>query len=213
MTRSPDANAESIALETARDVLARNREGALLIDGSPFDVRFIDDPATGDLIAPLPREATETTDLTMFVPEESFEALQLLVTASPIAECSLTDRWCAYHHAPNHPVWCRVTIDSGKHERWVFMGEALGRPNPIADDEAALCRMLNEDKPTLASVVERVVGVEIPDPVCVGVNERGLYIRGKFSVVLARFETPAIDADQARARVERWLERERGATR
>lgn len=197
--------AETTALEIARDLIARNREGVLLGDERPFPIKFIADPASGDLIAPVPEEALEASDLLLFVPEESFDAIQLLVDATQIPESALTDRWCAYHLEQNHPVWARLRVDSGKHDQWVFPGEKLNGANPIAPEESSLCRRLNADKPALVRLVREVSQIEVPDPVCVGVNERGVYIRAKFSVVLARFEEPARDADEAQSHIERWL--------
>lgn len=205
MSGQPHDHAEATALETARDLLDRNREGTLLVDSRPFQIRFIADPATGELIAPVPREAAETTDTILFVPEESFDAIQLMVTVTRIEESSVTDRWCAYHLEPRHPAWARLAIDSGKHGTWVFPGEALSGPNPLAGQESALCRVLNEDKSALGGIVRRASGVEAPEPVCVGVIGRGVYVRCRFSVVLARFEEPAGGGDAARAQIDRWL--------
>lgn len=197
--------AEATALETARDLLARNREGVLLADDRPAAIKFISDPATGDLIAPVPEEVTEASDLLLFVPEESFDAIQLLIDATGIPESALTDRWCAYHLEQNHPVWARLHADSGKHDQWVFPAEKLMGPNPVAREESALCRLLNADKRALARVARDASGVEVQDPVCVGVNDRGVYIRARFSVILARFDRPATSVQQAREQIDRWL--------
>lgn len=197
--------ADPTALEIARDLLARNREGVLVGDERAFAIKFIIDPATGDLIAPIPEEALEASDLLLFVPEESFDAIQLLVDATQAPESALTDRWCAYHLAQNYPVWARLRVDSGKHDQWVFPGEKLTWPNPIAHEESALCRLLNADKPALSNLMREAARIEVDDPVCVGVNERGVYIRARFSVVLVRFHAPASNPDEARAHIERWL--------
>ncbi|MCA9282747.1 MAG: hypothetical protein H6812_01215 [Phycisphaeraceae bacterium] len=197
--------AEATALQTARDLVARNREGTLLADDRPFPIKFVADPITGDLIAPVPEEALDASNLLLFVPDESFDAIQLLVEADLVPESALTDRWCAYHLAQNHPHWARLTIDSAKHDRWVFTAEQLSPPNPIAADEPALCRLLNADKPALARLARSISKNEAPDPVCVGVNSAGAYIRARFSVLLAPFDPPARNAEDARDRINLWL--------
>jgi len=204
MTHAHD-QAEAIALQTARDLVARNREGTLLTDGQAFPIKFIADPATGDLIAPVPDEALDASNLLLFVPNESFDAIQLLVEADLIPESALTDRWCAYHLSQNHPVWARLTIDSAKHDRWVFNADQLSPPNPIAADEPALCRLLNADKSALSRLVQSISKSDAPDPVCVGVNADGVYIRARFSVLLVPFEKPAPNTDEARQRINHWL--------
>ena len=67
--------AEATALQTARDLVARNREGTLLADDRPFPIKFVADPITGDLIAPVPEEALDASNLLLFVPDESFDAV------------------------------------------------------------------------------------------------------------------------------------------
>ena len=76
-----------------------------------------------------------------------------------------------------------------------FDGEALMWPNPLADDEAGLCRRINRDREAaLRDLVLRIHEVEIEEPRLVGVDGLGIDVRGRFDVLRVGFDPPVVDA-------------------
>lgn len=202
----PDpSDPDSQALEHARSVFNANPEGRLLFDERAITIKYIVDPKDGRLVASVPVAVFTATDLTLHVPEETVDALQLLITAEECEECTATDRWLAYHGDPEHVRWATFWIDSARHGPWVFDGDALTLPNPLIAHETALCKLLNADKSKLAKVCQRFAGVPVPDPVCVGVDPRGLHIRARFGVVRVEFDSIMNDAALAQAAIAAML--------
>lgn len=199
---TPGDPTETDALEHARRVLASSRDGVLQFGETQVPLKFIADGRTARLIACVPAAVMLASDHTLFVPEESDEALQLMVTPEEAPESEATDRWQAYHGQPEHVRWAELWVESGKHGAWVFDGEALTLPNPLVESEAALCRAVNADKALLAKVCQRHAGVVAPSPTCVGVDPGGLYVRAPFGVVRVWFEREAGGADGAKAAYE-----------
>lgn len=193
------------ALEHALAVFAANCEGRLVLEDQALTFKYVVDPAGGRLVASVPAAVLLAGELVLFVPEETEDALQLLLSAEECAECAASDRWIAYHGEPEHVHWAACWVDSGKHGPWVFDGDAFTRPNPLAPVECALCRMLNEDKTALSAACRRLTGVDVPQPMCVGVDPRGAHVRARFGIVRLRFDRACEDEASARAAVERLL--------
>lgn len=191
-----DGQSEDEALQHAVRVLASSREGVLLFGEQHISVKFITDPATGHLILSVPVAVLMASDHTLMVPEDSDDALQLMVTPDQIEESGVTDRWLAYHGTPEHVRWAQAWIESAKHGPWVFDGEAMMQPNPLAAEEPAVCKRLNADKAALARLCQRYAGVPVPVPTCVGCDPEGLYVRAAFGVVRVPFDNPAESAEQ-----------------
>jgi len=196
---------EEDALEHALDVLWGSREGMLAFDEHTVPAKFVSDPESGRLVMSAPVAALLAAQVVLFVPEETEDALQLLVSLEEVKESAVTDRWQVYHGEPEHVRWASVWIDSGKHGPWVFDGEALMLPNPLARAEPALCRRVNSDRAALARVCQRRAGVVVPDPLCVGIDPRGMHVRARFGVVRVRFERREDDAGAAEKALERML--------
>ncbi len=183
-----EQGSEDEALGHARRVLASSREGVLLFGEQHTPVKFIADPESGHLVFSVPAAALLASDHTLMVPEDSDDALQLMVTPDEIEESVVTDRWQAYHGMPEHVRWAQGWIESAKHGPWVFDGEALMGGNPLAGEEAAVCKRLNADKAALARLCQRFAGVPVPVPTCVGCDPEGLYVRASFGVVRVAFD-------------------------
>ena len=190
-------------------------------------MRFVNEHATGRLIASVPSATFFSQHLVLSVPDETDDALQLMVSAEEIDESRVTDRWLAFHLSqagyseshvqddaepgrefPDHTKWAAFWVDSAKHGPWVFDGDALMLPNPLAELEPGVCRTLNADKATLArlcaahtgadSVGAEVVGVESQgEPTCVGLDPAGIYARLAHGVVHIPFPGPA-SGDEAK---------------
>jgi len=191
---------DAIALEHALDVLDASREGVLSIGGEQrIPLRYVVAGADGRLVASVPVAALLAHELILHVPEETDDALQLLLSVEEIAESADTDRWQAHHGQPEHVRWGAMFIDSAKHGPWVFDGDAMMRPNPLTAAEPALCKLANADKAALVRACQRYAGLVVPDPVCVGADPRGLHIRARFGVVRLRFpgEAPTPGAAEA----------------
>ncbi|MGP1347138.1 MAG: hypothetical protein ACTS3F_10805 [Phycisphaerales bacterium] len=200
---------ESMALDHAIRVLAACREGTLRFAEHHVPIKFIAANADGRLIASVPVATFFSSEHTLFVPEESDEALQLLLTVEQTEESHDTDRWLAHHlnpelglDQPDHTKWAACWIDSARHGPWVFDGDPFMHPNPIAADEPRLCKALNADPDRLRAIATRAASTDIDNPVCVGVDQHGLLIRAKYGVIRAAFDEPATDAPGAERAIE-----------
>lgn len=202
--------AEREALDHALRVFGAYREGSLTIDDQHTKIRFVTEPATGRLIASAPAATFFGSHLVLHVPEETDDALAMLVTAEEVEESHATDRWLAFHlsstgysessgaeggepgrEMPEHTRWAALWVDSAKHGPWVFDGDPFMAPNPAAGQEAGVCKRLNADRGALSRVCTRVTGAELAgDPVCVGVDPGGLYVRLAHGVVRVPFPEP-----------------------
>ncbi len=198
-------------LERARAMLRAGYRGTLQFDDHFVPIRFVVDPATGRLASPVMVAMLAAPETLLFVPEESADAVQALVSLEEIDEHhSVADRWRIYHGEPEDVRWAIIYIDMAKLGGVVLDGDALMTPSALADAEPALCRLLNEDKDALGRAAERVGGMKIESPVCVGVDEAGLDVRARFDIVRVPFDAPAIDEAAARAEIARLTE---GASR
>lgn len=193
------------ALDHALDVLTAHCEGFLQIDEQGLPLKYIADPATGRLIASVPVAVFFSTQHVLSIPEESDDALQLLLSPDETSESAATDRWQAYHGSPDHVRWASFWIDGARHGPWVFDGDAFSMSNPLAADEPALCKLLNADKARLAALCQRFAGMVVPSPVCVGVDPRGLHVRARFGVVRVRFDDVHASVDAARRMIDAML--------
>jgi hypothetical protein len=206
--RAPgQAEAEREALDHALAVFASYREGDLTIDDQHTRIRFVADPGTGRLIASVPAATFFSGHLVLHVPEETDDALALLLSAEEIEESHATDRWLAFHlsssgysessdadageggrEMPEHTRWAAFWVDSAKHGPWVFDGDPFMAPNPASAQEPAVCKRVNASPDALKRAVEAATGARgVEGPVCVGVDPRGLYVRLAHGVVRVPF--------------------------
>ncbi len=190
--------AEEQALAHARRVFEAYREGILHLDDQQTDVRFVTDHDTGRIVASVPAATFFAGQHVLFVPEETDDALQLLCSAEEVPESAMTDRWIAFHVAdedhPEHTRWAAFWIDAAKHGPWVFDGEALMVPNPVAAQEPSICKRVNASPAELERVcAERTGAEETSGALCVGVDPGGLYVRLRHGVVRVPFPEPEVD--------------------
>lgn len=199
-----EQRAEREALEHARAFLHANLEASLLLDGEFNEnikrVPFVLDHETGKLIASVPVATFHASEVIFRVPEEADDAMGLLVTAEEVEESGATDRWMAFHGEPDHVRWAACWIDGAKHGPWVFDGDAMMQPNPLAPIEPRVCKQLNSDehRAMLAGIARTRAGAEIAKPLCVGVCPHGVWLRAPFGVTLARFDEPITEPDADR---------------
>jgi hypothetical protein len=200
-----EAAAEGGALEHAQGVLTGLVEGDLRFDEHGMRLKFVHDPASGRLLASVPVAVFSAAEHVLFLPEETEDALQLLISPEEVGESAVTDRWMAYHGDPEHVRWASFWIDGARHGPWVFDGEALAMANALAKEESGLCRVANADRAKLAAACERMAGIAVPDAVCVGVDPRGLHVRARFGVVRVRFSEDGEAVSDAAAALGRLL--------
>lgn len=200
---SPEA--EAAALVDAIDYLDSYREGLLEFDDQRVPVKFVDEPESGRLIASLPVAAMLASHVVLYVPEEGLDVMQLLVSVEEIGESAATDRWMIYHGEPEHVRWGAMWLDSARLGVWVFDGEALTVPNCLHADQARLCRAANGREDDLRAACQRMLNMEVESPRCVGVDGRGLHVRGRFGVLRLGFESAVSDGDAAQKAIEALL--------
>ena len=201
-----EAAAERDALETAYRFLMANREGVLCFDDNHIPVKFVTDNSTGRLVMSVPVAVFFTLEHILFVPAETDDAMQILLSPEQIEECPATDRWLAFHKESEHVRWATCWIESVKHSPWVFDGEALTRPNALAGSEPALVKELNADRAGLAGLCKRATGAEVEEPLCVGVDQDGVYVRARFGVLRVPFPHTANDPEHARRMIRQLRE-------
>lgn len=166
---------------------------------------------SGDLVAPVMVAMIEAADTVLFLPEDSEHALQVQVTVVPFKESgpegALADRWRIYHGEPEDLSWAHLSIDAARYDGHVIDGEALMCPNAIAAEEARLCTFLNGlGADTIHRICQRDLGVEIEQPVVVGVDQFGFDVRGRFSVFRVPSPRPMNTAAEAEATLRAILE-------
>lgn len=200
---SGNGEQELDAIGEAYEALVADCIGVLRFgEDDVIPLKFVIDNETGRLVASAPVAVLMAVDQVLFVPDERDGALQLMLSPDDIEEGPATDRWQAFHGAPEHVRWGAFWIDSARFGSWVLDGEALMQPNALAKDEPALCRKLNEDQGRLAAICQRHAGVVVPSPVCVGVDGGGIHVRARFGVVRVRFEKRVRDREEAMRVIE-----------
>ena len=186
-------------------LLRRFRAAALAFGDRRAPVHFVFDPATGRIVMPLEADAAAVTEFALYLPSESdYDATALLIPARierPEAE-EAVDRWSAYHGLP--PGGCAWTssrilgIKSAADPNDTIMDEtALTVGNPLGRSEFGVIRAANADRARLARAVRAIPRADVPEALCVGVDDLGIDIRAPFGIV--RIEFPAVAADAATA--------------
>ncbi len=195
------------ALETAIALFRAERTGELAFDEHVRPIRFVTDNETGHIVAPVMVAVLQCFEAVLHVPEESDDALQLLLTPEAMdgESHAAADRWRIHHGEPQESRWARFHIESARHGPYVFDGAVFMGPNPVAGVEAALCRRLNEDPDLLGKVCERAAHFSIASPVCVGLDPDGVHVRARFGVVRVEFPHRAHGAHDAERLVEELL--------
>ena len=189
--------------------LRRHHEGVLLADGRPHPVRFVFASASGRVVSPISSEALDAEELVLFAPDESDDAMQLLLEPAPDSpHPSDRDRHLAYHGQPRHRAWLHADIVALRWAHEIIDGDGLTVPNPLRADEPDLCRLLNENRDALRELCSRHAAVTPTEPVAVGVDPDGIDVRARFGVVRVAFDRTSPDAGQARETILGLLGRE-----
>ena len=115
------------------------------------------------------------------------------------------DRWRAYHGEPRLTHWAAAEIQGAKFQGSVVEHEALNAPNPFHSCEGRLCKRLNADRSALGAASRRLKGVDIKDPLAVGVDPRGVDVRARFGIVRLAFADEAPTPEDAERRIDALL--------
>lgn len=225
----PSRHPRPIQRDDSRDgirLIRRYHEATVQFHERRAEVGFVIDGATGELVFPaepgfaasldrIGPDDSEGPGLLLHLPDEAQRQLQLTVAVRiverPEAE-EAVDRWHAYHAAssgaggtrPPARVWLRCAIEGGKAPHSpppgeVYSGESMTRPNPLRKAEPRLVKMINADRPALGRICRARAGMEIADPLCVGVDPFGIDVRARFGIVRIEFDLEAGSAEQAEA--------------
>lgn len=187
--------------------LRSHAAGALHFDDLILKRAVALDPSTGDPVTPVPPAVLAAEHVVLHLPEESDDALQLLVhpiELNPDTDAAC-DRWRIYHGQPRDPRWARLEIQSGRLGPAVFDADDLRRPNPLRDAEPRLCSLLNADQAALSALCVRETRVTPTDPRAVGVDPDGLDIRARFGIIRIDLDPPA-DAATIESRLRSLLQ-------
>ena len=137
--------------------------------------------------------------------KKALDAMEVQVTLSRIdpdgPDGGLTDRWRIYHGDPPDAHWARAEIDAARFGQVVIDGEALMRPNPLAEVEARLCRETNREHRSDLVAMCRRRGTDVQEPLLVGIDPLGFDVRRRFDVA----RVPADEPMGTAADVERVL--------
>ena len=150
-------------------------------------LRYVIGP-DGRLVAPVLPAMLEATYTALFVPEDIDSAMELLVSLTEFEPDgpfgALTDRWRIYHGDPEDMQWASIHLDTARFQEQVIDGEALVQANPLAEDEARLCRQINDDhRAELRQVCQVIAHAQVEDPMLVGVDRLGFDVRRRFDVL------------------------------
>ncbi|MEM7227740.1 MAG: DUF2470 domain-containing protein [Planctomycetota bacterium] len=156
----------------------------------------------GRLVAPVMVAMLQTLDCVLFVPDAGEESMEIAVSLEQFEESGehgrWVDRWQIFHGDPEDVRWAFLDVDAVRHEGSFVDGEALIRPNPLADDEAKLCRFMNDNhRDDLRRLCHHHASIDIDHPVMVGIDPLGIHVRGRFEVVRVESSEPMTDADTA----------------
>lgn len=146
-------------------------------------------------------------DLTLFIPEETDDALQLLgepVEIDP-ARHAACDRYVACFGRPEFTHWMLLDLESVRRLEVVVDAAEIARSNPLASFEAALCRGLNARPDLLGAACRAALGTAPAAPVAVGVDPFGVIVRARFGVMRLEFEGEALSPNDAHREIENLL--------
>ena len=187
--------------------LRRHHAGVLAFGERVSPVRFILDGRDGRLVMPIEPIAAEALEHVLFAPDQAEPELEILLTPRPLESefDEALDRWAAYHGRTTERRWVRCDLETLRAGGWVYDGEAVMAANQLRGDEATLVKLLNKEEKTLAAACRAHAGVDVAEPLAVGVDPDGVDVRARFGIVRLEFERPAQDADEARRLIEALL--------
>jgi hypothetical protein len=158
----------------------------------------------GRFVAPVMVAMLGAVDTVLHVPEYADGAMELMVTLEQLDERgpdgAVTDRWRIYHGEPQDVRWAFMNIDAAKFNGMVVDGQAMMAANPLAAEEARICKRMNANHvEDLRRMCAHFANFTLEKPVMVGIDSLGLDVRAAFDVVRVPATEPmenALDADR-----------------
>ncbi len=207
------AMSEDQAAGQAYAFLRGHTRGDLRFEEHIGPVRYVIGP-DGRLVGPVTYQMLDAEDTVLFVPAFAEGAMEVQVTLSALdpdgPEGALTDRWRIYHGDPHEAHWAWLDPDAARYGKWVIVGEALRRSNPLAADEARLCRQINQGpRDELGRVCRYFAEADVEEPLVVGVDPLGFDVRRRFDVVRVPAPTSMSTADAVEQTFRQMVEQAR----
>lgn len=199
--------------------LRAHRRAVLLTPEGAFPRPTIIDPAAGALVLPMSEQELELESATLFVPEESDGALQVLIVpgASSRGTDADIDRYQAAHGTPDPISLARVKIESARLGSVVVDGSDIDLKDPFLTESGAIRRALNTDRKALTracACLDLAPGLrEGETVVALSVDPEGIDLRGPLGLARYRFEKAARDRDHLRSLASPLLPFDPNATR
>lgn len=192
-----DANS---VIDNAWAFLRGHTRGDLRFEEHLRPIKYVIAP-DGRPAAPVMVAMLQAMDGVLFVPQFVDEAMELQVTIVQFeergADGAVADRWRIYHGEPDDVRWAYLQIDAARFNAMVIDGDALQKPNPLAKDEARICREMNQQTELLKKLCERHGTMRVEQPVMVGIDPLGIDLRARFDVVRVTSTKPMRNADEA----------------
>ncbi|MAB84180.1 MAG: hypothetical protein CMJ24_12220 [Phycisphaerae bacterium] len=190
----PDIEDGAAAVEEAAQLLQSWTHGDLRFDDNIVSCKFVRTDE-GRLVAAVMVAALHTADTVLMIPDEHAPVLELLLTMEPFDENGpdgrWVDRWRIYHGEEDDINWVFLDIDMGRMSGIIIDGDALMIANVLAEDEAGLCRAINDlGTQALQELCRNRLDKDVETPLVVGVDPGGLDVRAKFDVLRIPFPVP-----------------------
>jgi hypothetical protein len=207
------AMSEDQAAEQAHAFLRGHTRGDLRHEEHIGPIRYVIGP-DGRLVAPVTYQMLDAVDTVLFVPAFAERAMEVQVTLSVLdpegAEGALADRWQIYHGKPQEVHWAWLDPVAARYEDWVVDGETLRRANPLAADEARLCRQINQGpRDELGLVCRHFAEADVEKPLVVGVDPLGFDVRRRFDVARVPAPVAMVTADAVAQTFRQMVEQAR----
>jgi hypothetical protein len=188
-------------VEDAYAFLRANTTADLRFDEHLRPIRYVIAP-DGRLVASVMESMLRAVDTVLFIPECVEDSMEVQVTLERFDEQgeagALADRWRIYHGQPQDVRWAMMRIDMARHRSHVIDGEALMRPNALAEHESRICRHMNQDHADDLRNICNAAGVNVERPLMIGIDPLGIDVRREFDVVRIPSPEPMNTPEDAR---------------
>jgi len=173
-------------IDDAIAFLHANLCGTIRFESEFRPIKIVVQP-DGKLVASVMSAMLQSFDTTLYLTDENESGLHLEVSLEEFQpkgdDALLCDRWQIYHGEPPDVRWARISIDAARFAGLFLDGDALMLANPLAECSSKVLREVNADKVSLRRFCAEHAGMEIDEPVLVGVDAYGFDVRRAFDVI------------------------------
>lgn len=208
----PDAVAVTSALRADRGAVLMTPEG-------PSRRPSIIDASAGVLVIPMSDTEAGLESATLFVPDESDQAVQVLILPSQSTHASDADmdRFRAAHGTPDPITLYRLKIDGARLGGRVVDGPDIDLKDPFLTESGAIRRALNANRTALTRACT-YLGIDLgargtETLVALSVDPEGIDLKGPTGLGRYRFDKIARDRDHLRSLASPLLPFDPNATR